>query len=106
MWLRAARNYLRGGSVCDRVSAGECRDTFTLAPVGTTMRYGRSLHTAAIVAVHRVATWVDPHYPLPASAYLVPVIVGVLGGRAFRHVLDSLDSAGVLDTAISSGMVT
>lgn len=79
LWLRAARNYLRGGSVCDRVSAGECRDTFTLAPVGTTMRYGRSLHTAAIVAVHRVATCVDPHYPLPASAYLVPVIVGALG---------------------------
>ena len=78
-WLRAARNYLRSGTVCDAVIDGQCRDTFTLAPVGTALRYGRSLHTAAIVAVHRAATWLDPSYPLPASAYLVPVIVGVLG---------------------------
>jgi hypothetical protein len=80
VWLRAARNYLRSGTVCDAVSGDrQCRDTLTLAPVGTAMRYGRSLHTAAIVAVHRVATWLDPSYPLTASAYLVPVIVGVVG---------------------------
>ncbi len=29
--------------------------------------------------MHRIATWLDPSHPLPASAYLVPVIVGVLG---------------------------
>jgi len=79
LWLRAARNYLRTGSVCDAIVDGRCRDVLTLAPVGTAMRYGRSLHTAAIVAVHRVASWLDPHQPLPASAYAVPVIVGVLG---------------------------
>ena len=78
-WLRAARTYLRSGTVCDDAAGDECRDHFTLAPVGTAMRYGRSLHVAAIVAVHRVTTWLDPHYPLAASAYLVPVIVGALG---------------------------
>jgi hypothetical protein len=78
-WLRAARNALRTGTVCDAVVDGRCRDTYTLAPVGMTMIYGRSLHTAAIVAVHRFATWLDPHFPLPASAYLVPVLVGLLG---------------------------
>jgi asparagine N-glycosylation enzyme membrane subunit Stt3 len=78
-WLRAARNYLSDGSVCDAPDGGACRDRFTLAPVGTAMRYGRSLHVAAIVAVHRFTTWLDPVYPLAASSYLVPVIVGALG---------------------------
>src|SRR5262249_13672231 len=78
-WLRAARNYLRHGTISDDDSGADCRDRFTLAPVGTAMRYGRSLHVAAIIAVQRIATWFDPTYPLAASAYLVPVIVGALG---------------------------
>jgi hypothetical protein len=78
-WLRAARNLLRTGSECDAVVDGVCRDTFTLAPVGAPMIYRGSPHTAAIVGVQRLATWLDPQFPLPASAYLVPVLVGVLG---------------------------
>jgi dolichyl-diphosphooligosaccharide--protein glycosyltransferase len=79
VWLRHARNYLRTGTTCDAVVDGECRDTYDHAPVGVRMIYHRSLHIAAIVAVHRLITLFSPNYPLPASAYWVPVIVGVLG---------------------------
>src|SRR5262249_32082200 len=79
VWLRNARNYLRRGTTCDAVIAGECRDVYGDAPVGYRMIYNRSLHIAAIVGVHRVATFFHPGYPLAASAFLVPVIVGALG---------------------------
>jgi hypothetical protein len=79
LWLRQARTYLRTGTVCDATLNGACRDTYTNAPVGSHMVYERSLHVAAIVGLHRFVTVFDPDYPLPASAFLVPVIVGVLG---------------------------
>lgn len=78
-WLRAAANRLRHGAPCDAVVDGQCRDALALAPVGLAVPYARSLHIAAIAAVQRVATWFDPAFPLPASAYLVPVLAGVLG---------------------------
>jgi asparagine N-glycosylation enzyme membrane subunit Stt3 len=78
-WLRMARNYLQTGTTCDALSGGECRDTYANAPVGRCNIYDRSLHIAAIVAVHRVITWFKPRYPLPASSFLVPVIAGALG---------------------------
>ena len=79
LWLRRARQYLRAGTTCDTVVQGDCRDLHTLAPVGGSMRYARSIHIAAIVAVHRIAAWLRPGWPLPSSAMLVPVIVGALG---------------------------
>ena len=77
LWLRQARNYVRAGTVCD-AGTPACRDTFTNAPVGGAMKYARSLHTAAIVAVHRAIGVFAPHHPLDASAYWVPVVAGVL----------------------------
>ena len=79
VWLRHARNILRTGTECDAVVEGECRDTYANAPVGAEMVYQRSLHTAAIVGVHRVITRFKPASPLAASAFLVPVIIGGLG---------------------------
>jgi dolichyl-diphosphooligosaccharide--protein glycosyltransferase len=78
-WLRQARTVLRTGTPCDEIVAGECRDTYANAPVGGPMRYARSLHVAAIVGLHRVLTLLSPGYPLPATAFWVPVIVGTLG---------------------------
>jgi hypothetical protein len=79
VWLRNARNYLLRGTTCDAIVNGECRDTYGNAPVGYRMIYNRSLHTAAIVAVHRAITFFDPNYPLSASSFLVPVFLGTLG---------------------------
>jgi len=79
LWLRHARNYLRTGTTCDAVIAGECRDAYTLAPVGMRMHYARSLHIAAIAWLHRLIRTVQPEYPLPASAFWVPVLVGAVG---------------------------
>lgn len=79
LWLRHARNDLRTGTPCDVVVDGVCRDTYTNAPVGAGSPYARSLHIAAIVGVHRLITRFRPDYPLPASAFWVPVIIGVLG---------------------------
>jgi hypothetical protein len=79
LWLRLARNYLRQGTVCDRVVDGVCRDDLAPAPVGREQLYARSLHTAAIVGLHRVITLFSPGFPLPATSYYVPVILGVLG---------------------------
>jgi len=79
LWLRHARTFLRTGTPCDAVVDGTCRDTHTNAPVGARSSYARSLHVAAIVTVHHVVGWFRPAHPLPASAFLVPVIAGVLG---------------------------
>ncbi len=79
LWLRHARNYLRTGTPCDAVVDGTCRDTYTNAPAGARTTYGRSLHIAAIAGLHTLITHFRHDYPLPASAFLVPVIMGVLG---------------------------
>ena len=79
VWLRNARNYLRHGTTCDAVVGGECRDTYGNAPVGSRMIYNRSLHVAAIVALHRFIALFKSDFPLAASAFLVPIIVGALG---------------------------
>jgi len=78
-WVRSARNVLRHGSPCDSVVDGKCRDDFTLAPVGTVSRYATSFHVTALVAVHRAASLVAPEIPLTLSAFLVSVLVGVIG---------------------------
>jgi dolichyl-diphosphooligosaccharide--protein glycosyltransferase len=78
-WLRMARNYLRTGTTCDAVINGKCQDSFTNAPVGRLNLYNRSLHIAAIVALHRLITFFKPAFPLEVSSFLVPVIVGALG---------------------------
>jgi dolichyl-diphosphooligosaccharide--protein glycosyltransferase len=79
LWLRSARNVLRHGSPCDSVVEGECRDDFTLAPVGTRGRYATSFHVTALVAVHRAASLLNPDTPLSLSAFLLSVLVGALG---------------------------
>jgi oligosaccharyl transferase STT3 subunit len=79
LWLRQARNYLRTGTTCDEVVGEECRDVYANAPVGRRMPYAGSLHVGAVVWLHRVIRAIRPNYPLPASAYWVPVLVGVLG---------------------------
>lgn len=78
-WLREARQYLASGSVCDHVAGGACWDDHVRAPFGGLATYERSLHVASIVWVHRLMTWWRPGYPLAASAFLVPIIVGALG---------------------------
>jgi hypothetical protein len=70
---------LEHGTVCDAIVRGECRDNLGNAPLGYRMLYNRSLHTAAIVAVHRIVNLFHPRYPLPASAFLIPIILGALG---------------------------
>ena len=79
VWLRNARNYLRTGTTCDAVTDDVCLDTYTHAPVGGVMQYNRSLHIVSIVALHQFITFFSPSYPLPASAFLVPVVIGLLG---------------------------
>lgn len=79
LWLRHARNYLRTGTTCDAVVEGECRDTFGSAPVGQPMLYARSLHIAALLGLHGVVTAFVPDHPLAATAYWIPVVLGVLG---------------------------
>jgi hypothetical protein len=79
VWVRHARNYLRSGTTCDATVAGTCRDTYANAPVGRPMLYGRSLHIVAIVALHRAISAFVPGYPLLATAFWVPVAVGLLG---------------------------
>jgi hypothetical protein len=99
-WLRMARNYLRTGTTCDAIVNGQCLDTYTNAPVGRRNVYSRSVHIAAILVVHRLANFFKPGYPLAASSFLVPVIVGVLGvfpayalGRRFGGELSGLCAA-------------
>src|SRR5262249_1234788 len=79
LWLRHARNYLRTGTPCDAVVDGACRDTYTNAPYGARTLYAPALHIDAIAGLHTLITHFRHDYPLPASAFLVPVIIGVLG---------------------------
>src|SRR5262249_37164978 len=64
---------------CDTITDGTCLDAYTHAPVGSIMQYNRSFHIVSIVALHRLITLFFPYYPLPASAFLVPVVIGLLG---------------------------
>jgi len=79
MWLRAARNVIRHGSPCDSIVDGECRDDYTLAPVGIRARYASLFQVTAIANAHRVLSWLVPGLPLSVSAFFVSVLVGVLG---------------------------
>ncbi len=78
-WLRLARNLIRTGSPCDAIVNGRCWDTLAKAPVGRPNRYSHSLHVFAIAGLHRLVTIFKPNYPIPATSFLVPVIVGALG---------------------------
>ncbi|MEM7225452.1 MAG: STT3 domain-containing protein [Pseudomonadota bacterium] len=78
-WLRASRNTLEKGTACDRTTDGDCRDALALAPVGTTMVYGDSLHIPALAALHTLITTVRPGYPLSSSAMIASVVIGLLG---------------------------
>lgn len=77
-WVIAARELIATGSVCDEVVNGECRDLSGLAPIGRTVRYPHSLHVWSIATLHRALIRVWPSRPLTATAFLVPVIVGVI----------------------------
>ncbi len=79
MWLRAARNVIRQGSACDSVVGGECRDDFTLAPVGIRARYASLFHVTAVASTHRMLSWLVPDLPLSVSAFFVSLLVGMLG---------------------------
>jgi asparagine N-glycosylation enzyme membrane subunit Stt3 len=79
LWLRHARTLLRTGDPCDAVVDGECRNTHTDAPVGARTTYARTLHVAAIAGLHRLMTIWSPRQPLPVTASLLPVVVGVAG---------------------------
>jgi hypothetical protein len=100
VWLRSARNFLRTGTTCDSIVDGVCRDDLALAPVGIEMRYGRSLHTAAIAFVHTVLSSFRPGYPLAASSFWVSFLLGILAvlpayaiGRRFAGEVGGFVSA-------------
>ncbi len=104
-WLRQARNYLRRGTVCDAVVGGECRDHHADAPVGRRMPYDRSLHVAAIVGLHRLVTAFAPAYPLDATAFWVPVLLGALAvAPAFAIGARLAGPMGGLLAAITIGL--
>src|SRR5262249_8636239 len=104
-WLRQARNRLRTGSVCDAVVDGEGRDTHANAPFGRRMPYERSLHVLAIAQPHRLITVFAPAYPLDATAFLVPVLLGALGVlAAFAIGVRLAGPAGGLAAALAVGL--
>ena len=72
VWLRNARNYLRHGTVCDKVSDGACLDTYTHAPVGGVMQYNRSFHIVSIVALYQLITFFSPDTTLQVSRGTFP----------------------------------
>jgi hypothetical protein len=78
-WLRMARNLLRTGTVCDATVNGRCWDNLARAPLGRPYRYPYSLHVFAIGALHRLISYFRPGYPLPATSFWVPAIIGTLG---------------------------
>ncbi len=86
--------------MCDAIVDGQCRDTYRQAPVGVPVDYPYSPHVFAIAGLHRLITVFNPHQPLPASAFLVSVVVGMLGvlpafalGRHFAGNLGGLFAA-------------
>ncbi len=78
-WLRYTRNVLHHGNVCDKIVNGVCIDDHILAPYGSPIGYNPSLHVFAILGLYKFITLFNGNYPLPATSFLVPVIVGMLG---------------------------
>ncbi|HEY6418503.1 MAG TPA: STT3 domain-containing protein [Candidatus Binataceae bacterium] len=78
-WLRMARNLVRTGTVCDAIVDGRCWDSMAKAPLGRPNLLPHSLHVYAIAGLHRLLNLFVPGYPLAASSFLVPVLIGVLG---------------------------
>src|SRR5262249_33840923 len=54
-------------------------DEHSRPPFGGPGMYARSPHVTSIAWMHRLTTWARPGYPLQASAFLVPVLVGTFG---------------------------
>ncbi len=79
VWLRSARNVLRHGDPCDSVVDGECRDDYTLAPVGVRSRYATSFHVRALAALHRGLSLFRPDLPLSVSGFSLSYLIGLLG---------------------------
>jgi dolichyl-phosphooligosaccharide-protein glycotransferase len=78
-WLRYTRNILRHGNACDVVTEGQCRDMYVLAPVGQPASFNPAFHVFAIYGLYKFITVFNPNYPLAATSFLVPVIIGMLG---------------------------
>ena len=78
-WLRYTRNLLATGITCDEIRDGQCRDSHILAPYGSVSGFNPSIHVFAIAGLHKIITIFNPQYPLPATSFLVPVLLGVLG---------------------------
>ena len=73
------------------------------APVGAALAYPYSLHIYATAGLHRAITWVRPHFPLEATAQLLPLVVAVLGvvpafflGRRLAGTLGGLVAAATI----------
>jgi len=79
LWLRHARTLLTTGDACDTTFHGACWDTYAAAPIGRPTTYARSLHVYAIAGLHQIMTLAFPGIPLSATAYWLPVLVGILG---------------------------
>jgi asparagine N-glycosylation enzyme membrane subunit Stt3 len=77
-WLKLAKSILARGDVCDRIERGACIDALADAPLGQLIEYERSPHVYSIAAVHRLATWLRPGFPLSSTAILVPLALSAL----------------------------
>ncbi len=104
-WLRLARNVLAHGSACDEIREGRCWDSYARAPTGRPNLFPRSIHVYAIALTHRVITFFRPGYPLSASSFWVPVVVGALGVLpAFALGRRLGGTAGALAAAVVVGL--
>jgi dolichyl-diphosphooligosaccharide--protein glycosyltransferase len=75
-YLRQARNIIDKGYVCDAVVDGVCKDTYMIAPIGTTT--GPSLHPYAIAYLYKFLKMFSPDINLMSASFLVPTIVACL----------------------------
>lgn len=78
LWMRYAGTRLRTGSPCDAVIDGLCRDLHNSAPSGSVTPYAQRLHPTALALLHRFVTIFHPAQPLPATAFLIGILLGEL----------------------------
>jgi dolichyl-diphosphooligosaccharide--protein glycosyltransferase len=79
-YLRQARNLEEKGMVCDEITEGKCRDTYLLAPLGSSA--GASMHPYGILYTYKILHTFNSKINLMQASFYLPIILAMIAAVA------------------------